>query len=259
MTSPSYDNFGPSVYSKGDEVVLVGWNSQDGIARLARSSHKQDFYRLAHVFQPQINPVYCGIASAVIVLNGFRMPGGRAPSQSELEVVRPEELGGGVSTFTSYSQLTLLDEKSDLVKPREVINMTRVADPDSGGAGQFDGGVSIADLGAILELYGANATVTYADQDVGIGAAVFRDVAMAVLDDETSFLIVNFLGSAIGTATGGHISPLGAYDEQSDSILVLDVAGHKTPWYWATLSHLYQAMHTLAGDAYRGWLVISDS
>ena len=165
MTSPSYGVFGPSAYSEEGEVVLVGWNSEESIARLARASHQQDFYRLAHVFQPQINPLYCGIASAVIVLNGFRMPGGRAPSQSELEVVRPAELGGGLSSITSYSQLTLLDEKSDLVKPREVINMTRVADPDREGGGQFDGGLSIADLGKILAIYGANVTVTQADQD----------------------------------------------------------------------------------------------
>jgi len=155
--------------------------------------------------------------------------------------------------------LTLLDEKSDLVKPREVINMTRVADLEGEGGGHFNGGLSIAGLGKILEIYGANVTVTQADQDDEIGTAMFRDVARAVLNDEGRFLVVNFLGSDIGTPTGGHISPLGAYDEQTDSLLVLDVAGHKTPWYWAPLSHLYQAMHTLAGNDYRGWLVISDS
>jgi len=34
---------------------------------------------------------------------------------------------------------------------------------------------------------------------------------------------VNYKRSAIGQKGGGHISPLGAYDEISDSFLVLDV------------------------------------
>ena len=259
MTGPNYDSFGPSAYSPDGEVVLVSWNSAEGIARLARSNHKQDFYRLAHVFQPQINPVYCGIASAVIVLNAFHMPGGRAPRQEALAVQRPEEIGGGTLTFESYSQLTILNEETDAIKPRGVIEMSCASDPDGEGGGKFDGGVSIADLGKILELYGARAEVVLAELHPEAGIEAFRAVAKSVLGDETRFLVANFLGSAIGTATGGHISPLGAYDEETDSILVLDVAGHKTPWYWAPLPHLYQAMHTLAGDDYRGWLVISDS
>jgi hypothetical protein len=137
--------------------------------------------------------------------------------------------------------------------------MKGVNDQDREDAGHYSPGLSLEELGEILEVYGAQVTVRHAEEDVTVGAATFRDAVKAVLNDEGSFLVVNFVGSKIGTTTSGHISPLGAYDEQTDSILVLDVAGHKNPWYWVPLTHLYQAMHTLAGDVYRGWLVVSDS
>ena len=72
------------------------------------------------------------------------------------------------------------------------------------------------------------------------------------------FLIVNFDGQTMGASTHGHISPVAAYDENSDSVLVLDVAGYYNPWYWAPVEHLYRAMHTLDGEHYRGYLVVED-
>ena len=54
----------------------------------------------------------------------------------------------------------------------------------------------------------------------------------------------------------GHFSPLGAYDVESDSVLVMDVAGFKNGWYWVPVKDLYAAMNTLDGSVYRGWLVI---
>ncbi|MGB0904790.1 MAG: phytochelatin synthase family protein, partial [Mangrovicoccus sp.] len=40
----------------------------------------------------------------------------------------------------------------------------------------------------------------------------------------------------------GHISPVGAYDEASDTVLILDVAKYKYPPVWITVQKLHDAM-----------------
>jgi len=58
------------------------------------------------------------------------------------------------------------------------------------------------------------------------------------------FVIVNYLRRAIGQQTGGHISPLAAYDAAADRFLILDVARYKYPPVWVKASELFDAMNT---------------
>ena len=55
---------------------LVPFSSDEGLARLARSSAKVDFPALANQFEAKSNGAFCGPASAAIVLNAVR---GRSP------------------------------------------------------------------------------------------------------------------------------------------------------------------------------------
>jgi hypothetical protein len=48
----------------------------------------------------------------------------------------------------------------------------------------------------------------------------------------------------MGQETGGHISPLAAYDSKSDRFLILDVARYKYPPVWVSASDLFVAMNT---------------
>ena len=57
-------------------------------------------------------------------------------------------------------------------------------------------------------------------------------------------MIVNYLRKAIGQQTGGHISPLAAYDAKVDRFLILDVARYKYPPVWVKTSDLFDAMNT---------------
>jgi hypothetical protein len=251
-----YGVFQPSEFARSKPgVVLVPWNSEQGRQRFARARYKQDFFQLAQTYQPQINPLYCGIASSVIVLNALRLAKGTVPSQAELQVPAPPQFGGGEIPFRSYSQLTFLNADTERVKPRQVIELKNAGQ----GSAAISPGLVLAELQAMLGVYHADAQLRYADDDnLARGTASFRKAAKAVLGDTRRFLVVNFKGSTLGAATGGHISPVGAYDAASDSALLLDVAGHKNPWYWVPLQYLYQAMHTKDGEHYRGYLVVSD-
>lgn len=249
-----YGVFGPSSFSPQQEVVLVGWDTEEGQIRLARSAHKADFFQLAHNFQPQANPLYCGIASSVIVLNSMRLKKNAVPSQKPIEVEIPKDLGGGRLDYPAYSQLTLLGERTEPVKPKAVIELKNAGTE----AGKIDPGLTLAQLKGVLEAYNTRVDLHYADGDSDDPVAAFREDLKAVLADSVRFLIVNFKGRTMGASTDGHISPVAAYDGATDSVLLMDVAGYLNPWYWVPVAHLYGAMHTLDGNHYRGYLVVED-
>ncbi len=259
LNKNSYVEFSPSNLTTDKRIILVRWNSAEGIIYLQRSKYKESFFLLANHFQPQINPLYCGIATTVILLNAMRLPKASAPSQKALEVHKPIAMGGGIIHFPSYSQLTLLNHETDRIKPRSIINLENITEVNTTDPNAFDPGLTLDELMKILEFYQTQVKINYADKELKEGLAVFREDIKLTLSSVDRLIAVNFLGSQLGTTTGGHISPLGAYDEETDSVLILDVAGYKNPWYWVPIEHLYGAMHILSGDKYRGWLVVSDS
>ncbi len=230
--------------------IIVPWNEPEGRARLHRSKHNADFYQLAHAYQPQINPVYATVASAVVILNAMRQPAGTVPSDPANELTKPAALGGGVLPFPAYSQATFLNDRTDAIKNRKLILLKEGAKP----------GLGLEDLGAMLSsVYQASAEVTIARFEVAAGTPAFRKILKGVLRDSDSFIIANFDGRVLGANTEGTVSPLAAYDEKTDSVLILDVTGHKNPWYWVPVEALYAAMHTRYDDKTRGWMLIRDA
>ena len=69
------------------------------------------------------------------------------------------------------------------------------------------------------------------------------------LSQEDRFVIVNYLRKAdLGQEKGGHISPLAAYDTETDRFLILDVSRYKYPPVWFTAPELFAAMNTTDAD-----------
>ena len=74
------------------------------------------------------------------------------------------------------------------------------------------------------------------------------------------YVIINYLRKAIGQEKGGHISPLAAYDVETDRFLILDVARYKYPPVWVKASELFDSMNTQDSDnenKTRGFVLIS--
>src|SRR5262245_27861780 len=78
----------------------------------------------------------------------------------------------------------------------------------------------------------------------------FRRQAVAALNDDNHFVLVNYLRKAIGQQAGGHISPLAAYDADTDRFLILDVGRYKYPPIWVEAATLFGAMKTEDSDNY---------
>ena len=77
----------------------------------------------------------------------------------------------------------------------------------------------------------------------------FRDVvrrtctAVSESDEQpTSFLIVSYTRKVLSQTGTGHFSPIGAYDEESDRVLVLDTARFKYGLHWVKLPLLFDAL-----------------
>jgi hypothetical protein len=230
------------------------WNSTEGLKRLENSQFKNDFYQLLNFYQPQINPVYCSIASAVIILNALDYD--NIPSAKEFEIHRPQSAGGKVSEFHLYTQQTFLNEKTDKIKKREVIEFKapkQVVD----GKEIYDAGLSLKDYSQILfKVYGLKVKLTYAKKNDEESVGKFRETLKKVLIDKKNFIIANFDGQLLGLKVSGHISPLVAYDEASDSVLILDVALHKNLWHFVNVERLFAAMNSKDDETYRGYLVV---
>jgi hypothetical protein len=231
------------------------WNDKEGLQKLESSQYKNDFYQLADHFQPQINPLYCGIASAVIILNTFD-EGKEIASQKELEVTKPKALGGGNIAFNSYSQLSFLNEKTDKVKNRKIINLQNITAANENDPKNFDPGVTIQQLADILKVYKLKTKIVYVDKVDEDSLNKFKKLLKEVLIENQKFVLVNFDGKSLDLKSRGHISPIAAFDQASNSVLIMDVAGHKNGWYWVGISDLMKAMNTKDGENYRGYLVV---
>jgi hypothetical protein len=102
-------------------------------------------------------------------------------------------------------------------------------------------GMTLDQIGRLLEVHSVKADVHHAT-DTSLDE--FRQVAREYLDKKDHYVIVNYLRSAIGQERGGHISPLAAYDADTDRFLILDVSRFKYPPVWVGTAELFTAMNT---------------
>ena len=246
-------SFSSAVFADEENSQVEIWNTAKGLQRLDRSRFKKDFYQLVNFFEPQINPLYCSIATGTILLNALNY--GNIPSQKDGEVQKPEVAGKNIIQFHLYSQNSFLNNKTDKIKKREVIKYeipTTINDKEI-----YDAGLNMSDFSKMLsKVYHLKVDVTYAKKSDVKSIDNFRQTLKKYLIEDRRFVVVNFDGKILNHTTRGHISPIAAYDEESDSVLVLDVALHKNQWYWASLEKLYAAMNTMDNDNYRGYLLV---
>ncbi|MCX5517123.1 phytochelatin synthase family protein [Kaistia defluvii] len=206
---------------------LIGAATDSGEALLIGAEAREAYFPLADNFVTQKTQSFCGVASMVMVLNAAGVP---APDVPEY---RP---------YRTFTQDNLLDERTDAVVKRTTILMQ---------------GMTLDQLGGVLATQPLGVVVTHA-ADTTLDE--FRTVARDYLAKPGHFVIVNYLRKAIEQETGGHISPLAAYDAEADRFLILDVARYKYPPVWVKAADLYGAMNTPDADndnRTRGYVLVA--
>ena len=206
---------------------LVGSATDAGEALLLGSESHEAYFPLASNFLTQKNQAFCGVASMVMVLNSMNLP---APAVPEFD------------PYKTFTQDNVLDSRTEAVLPVETI---------------MKQGITLDQLGALLALQPVNVVVRHAADS---SLDEFRSKAQEYLAKPNQFVVINYLRKAIGQEKGGHISPLAAYDLDTDRFLILDVARYKYPPVWVKAAELFAAMNTQDSDnenKTRGFILIS--
>lgn len=178
-------------------------------------------------FEEQSTISYCGIASAVMVLNTIG--------------VKPD-FDTNHFPYKRFNQTNIFNNKYvlDIITPQKVCAS----------------GMSMSKLASFIAFYAQKVTVNKAS-DMSYKDFITR--LKTAVAKENTYVIANFDRSVIGQQGFGHFSPISAYDENIDSFLVLDVARYKLKPFWIDAKLLYRSMlstDTAHGES-RGYLQVS--
>lgn len=206
---------------------LIPLASPEGQRLLVEAIESRDHGPLAQWFETQSNLAFCGVASAVMVLNSLAVPAPTVP-------------GYGSYRFWTQSNAFTLPRSRGFVRPDLVAQE----------------GMTLAQLQGWLAQSPALVVERFhADR---LSLAQWKALLARSLRDPQDRLLVNYLRSGLGQTGGGHISPVAAYDPSSDRVLILDVARYRYPSVWVNTTDLWQAMRSqdASSGRSRGLLVI---
>ncbi|NBD16885.1 MAG: glutathione gamma-glutamylcysteinyltransferase [Cyanobacteria bacterium] len=208
---------------------LIHLNSKQGETYLFKSEARTDYLPLMLHFVTQDNLAYCGVASIVMVLNALELSAPIAP-----------EYG----SFRLFTQDNFFDHpNTEAVITAETVSRM---------------GMTLKQLAQLLESYPVQAQVHHGED---LTLAEFRRLIVENLEQENNFVLVNYLRSTIEQERGGHISPLAAYHQSSDRVLILDVARYKYPPVWVEVEELWRATQTIdrVSGKTRGLVLVNPS
>ncbi|HJN33054.1 MAG TPA: phytochelatin synthase family protein [Prochlorococcus sp.] len=194
---------------------LVPITTSEGMVLLQRSKSVSDYASLMEAFLTQSNLAYCGVASAVMVLNSLAVP---APPVDGFRDYR----------FWTQDNIFTFKPSKSLISPAKVRRQ----------------GMTLQEVQSLLSHHGVSSKRLHGDI---LNLSAFRSLLKNSLDDSTDRLIVNYDRRFLGQKGGGHFSPLAAYDAITDKVLILDVARYRYPSVWVKTHDLWRAMRTLDG------------
>ena len=144
-------------------------------------------------FITQATLSYCGVASAVMVLNALNVPSPPA---------------AGYRSYRFWTQDNLFDRSLPLsLTPQQVGRR----------------GMTLAQLAQLLNSRGVDVTTFHASE---LSLDRFRRPRRGLKHDQR--VLVNYLRPVIGQQGGGHISPIAAWHAATDQVLLLDLSAIAT-------------------------------
>jgi len=203
----------------------VRLTSDDGLERLRRSTHKADFQALMTSFTTQERQTLCSVATGVSILNA-------------LDIEKPVD-----AAYAPHAYFTQRNYFNDAVE--RIITREKT----------LKIGQTLEESARVMATHGAKTTHYHAAES---SLDEFRDIARANMGKAGDFVAINYRRNFIGQPPGAHFSPLAAYDAETDSFLIMDVARYKFPPAWTSAENLYNAMNTLDSDSgkSRGFIVV---
>lgn len=225
---------------------LVRFNSENSMKRLSRTDYKVDFFSLSNFYTAQPNGVVCGPTTMSIVLNALNKD--QRPKTSfakELKVNIPDKWD---PRFERYTPDNIFNENTDKVKTKSQV----YGEPIDG---KKDFGLQLRQLHQMFIAHGVKSEI-----HVFTDKTNFKNLKKKMiknLKNPNDYIVINYARKPLGQKGGGHISPLVAFDEKSDSFLIMDVNPNKDQWVWVKFDDLAKALNTFDTVENRGLLFIS--
>ena len=204
----------------------VPLTSEEGHTRFARAAAGPASLSLLANLETEIYLTFCGPASLATVLNSLGL---REPAAA---VFHPHR---------RITQDSLFTPANLAVKSYSAVQIA---------------GLSLDQLAQFAANLGVTAEATHAD---AMSLDALRGILRATLTDPARRVVLNYSRIPLGQDGDGHISPAAAYDQLSDSVLILDVARYKYPPVWVPVEMLHAALLRVDADSYRprGLLVLA--
>jgi hypothetical protein len=205
---------------------VIYWNTAEGETLRSRISSEADYWQLVPNFAVQNTQTYCAVASAITVLNS-------------LPIKKPVE-----PVYAPYQYFTQTNFFSPAVS--KIINAQTVL---AQGMTRDEMATALQEQGVKAESFAGDSF----DNDS------LRELLQKALGNDGKFVLVNYARATFGQVGGGHWSVLAAFDEDSDSVLILDVAKYKYPPVWVDVDLLRQAIATIDSTSQksRGLVLVS--
>jgi hypothetical protein len=189
--------------------TCISFSSPEGRRRLIdglQSGTCNIYPRLAEHYCTQSHPAFCGLSSLTMALNALE--------------IDPCRIWQG--PWRWYAEDFL-----DCCEPLSVIEQK---------------GITIGKLQCLAKCNGADAKIYWPTEQ---SIEAFRKLVQDVCKDESQngrVLVLSYDRGSLGQSGTGHFSPCGGYHQESDSVLILDVARFKYPPHWVPLNLIYEAM-----------------
>jgi len=212
-----------SPVARADIVYLP---TDQGAERFHRAAAETAALSLLSYFETEERQTFCGPTSLAIALDSMGITAPTPPA------------------FFPYHLLT-----QDTVFTPQNLAVKSYARVEASG-------LTLDELGKFATNLGVATDVIHA---ADLAPDALRSRLRAALSDMDKRVIVNYSRVALGQEGGGHISPLAAYDAESDSFLVLDVARYKYTPAWVSYDLLLAGMRLVDPDSRlsRGALIVS--
>ena len=191
------------------EAPLVYLTTDPGNERLLEAELNHDYFALATYLEFEQILTFCGPATVAAVANSLNI---ERPSPQRLY------------PWTLFTQDTLFNAANQALKPYAMVEHE---------------GLTLTELDQFIENLGLAATHHFADET---SVDQLRAAILDTLTDPKARMVVNYSRKALPQDGDGHISPIGAYDEDTDSVLILDVAKYKYPPVWISVQKMHDAM-----------------
>lgn len=206
-----------------DELIYLP--DAKGIELFKGAELEAQYFPLASFLDSEHILTFCGPATIAAVMNSLGGP--RLVSQR-------------LYPWPFFTQENIFTPENEKVKPYPMVEHE---------------GLVLSQLAQFFVNLGATAEFKRAD---AFDVDGLRETVKIVLADPNKRLVINYSRKPIGQNGDGHISPLAAYDADTDRVLVLDVAKYKYPPVWMTVADLYKAMATTdtGSNQLRGFVVV---